>query len=241
MYITILGRGRLGASLATLWRAAGHHVDLLAHDAQPPAEADVVLLAVPDRAVAAVAAPLRGPVLLHASGSLDLQPVAHAPEHGSLHPLMSFPGPAVGLPDLRGVPAAIDGTPRAHALATALALDLGMVPLDVPGDRRLYHAAAVIAGNFATTLLALAAQALHAAGVPAEQAPAALAPLALASLRNAAGAGGDVASTLTGPVARGDEAVIDAHRAALSAAGLHEVLAAYDELVRQTRALAGRR
>jgi predicted short-subunit dehydrogenase-like oxidoreductase (DUF2520 family) len=242
MYISILGRGRLGTSLAALWRDAGLQVDLLPHDAALPAAARVVLLAVPDRAIGEVAlrlAPQVGDrVVLHASGSLGLEPVAHLPEHGSLHPLMTFPGLAAGLPDLRGVPAAIEGTPAAVALAEELATRLGMLPLRLPGDRRLYHAAAVIAGNFATTLLAVAGRVLAGAGVPPNEAPALLAPLALASLRNAAA---DPARALTGPIARGDLAILSAHRDALQAAGLVDLLPLYEALVQQTSALAEQR
>ena len=62
---------------------------------------------------------------------------------GSLHPLQSFPGPEVAGPPGRGVPAAVAGDPEAVSAATQIALDLGMRPFEVPGDRRLYHLAAV--------------------------------------------------------------------------------------------------
>src|SRR5690606_24106560 len=138
--------------------------------------------------------------VLHCSGALPVDILRPHQPAGSLHPLMTFPGPALGLPALDGVPAAIDGDPEALAFATALVASLGMRPLRVTGDRRLYHAAAVIAGNFATVLLAHASEALAAAGVPADQAGEALLPLALESLRSAAS---DPAARLTGPVARG--------------------------------------
>jgi predicted short-subunit dehydrogenase-like oxidoreductase (DUF2520 family) len=233
LQIDIVGRGRLGRSLEVLWTARGHHVRCLGRG--ETATAELIVLAVPDREIAPVAASLRGGVVLHTSGSVDLAPLAHLDEHGSLHPLMTFPGPEVAIPDLVGAPAAVDGTPRARELATRLAIELGMRPVHVPGDRRLYHAAAVISGNFATTLLALAARALEAAGVSADEAPAMLAPLALQSLRNAAV---DPVRALTGPVVRGDLPVLQGHREALAAAGLHDVLAVYEPLVAATAAMA---
>jgi predicted short-subunit dehydrogenase-like oxidoreductase (DUF2520 family) len=225
MRVVLVGPGRLGRSLDTLLRRAGHDVRLLARGAPWPG-GDVAWLTVPDRAIAEASAIVPPDVpALHASGASDLSPIAHHPERGSLHPLMTFPGPEVALPDLRGVAAAVDGTPRAAALARALALDLGMAPFAVPGDRRLYHAAAVMAGNFATLFLAEASRALAAAGVPIGDAPAILAPLALRSLQNAGAAPDGPLSALTGPIPRGDRAVLEAHRAALDASGLGDLAA----------------
>jgi predicted short-subunit dehydrogenase-like oxidoreductase (DUF2520 family) len=227
MKVGILGRGRLGRSLDVLLRNAGHDVDLRGRGEGPPV-GDVVLLAVPDHAIALAAIGLpEGATILHCSGATDLSPVAHQPEHGSLHPLMTFPGLELGLPDLAGVPAAVAGTPVARVQARELALSLGMLPIEVPGDRRLYHAAAVMAGNFATVLLADAAEVLTHAGVERDQAIAMLLPLALRSLVNAVP---DPAAALTGPIARGDHDIIEAHRAALTEAKLEDHRALYDAL-----------
>jgi predicted short-subunit dehydrogenase-like oxidoreductase (DUF2520 family) len=225
MRVVLVGPGRLGRSLHILLQRAGHEVRLLSRGDTWPG-GDVGWLTVPDRAIeeAAVVVPREVPAL-HASGASDLRPLAHHVERGSLHPLMTFPGPEVALPDLRGVAAAIDGTPRAAALARELAVDLGLAPFAVPGDRRLYHAAAVMAGNFATLFLAEASRVLAAAGVPLADAPAILAPLALRSLHNAEAAPGGPLTALTGPIPRGDRAVLDAHRAALTEAGLADLAA----------------
>lgn len=234
MRVDIVGRGRMGRSLEVLWRRCGHEVRLLGRGDVP--SGDVTVLAVPDRAVADVASTLPDLPTLHLSGSLDLSGLRHLTEHGSLHPLMTFPGPEVALPELTGVPAAIDGTPRAAGLATELALQLGMRVVHVPGDRRLYHCAAVMAGNFGTTLLGHAAAVLHKAGVDEADAATMLAPLALQSLRNATAGPRDA---LTGPVARGDQAVIEGHRDALAAHGLSDALQLYDAMVVATRRLLG--
>jgi predicted short-subunit dehydrogenase-like oxidoreductase (DUF2520 family) len=148
---------------------------------------------------------------------------------------MTFPGPEVAVPDLHGVPAAVAGDPEAVAIAEGLARDLGMVPFAVPGDRRLYHAAAVLAGNFATVLVGEAARALVAAGVSPEVAAGALLPLAVRSIDNVRHG---ASRALTGPVARGDEATLAAHRAALEEAGLSEVRALYDALLVAARRTA---
>lgn len=235
--VVVVGPGRLGRSVARLLTDAGHRVRLVGRG-QPVPAAPLTWLTVPDRAIAEVAGRVpRGGVVLHASGATDLSPLSSHLHPGSLHPLMTFPGPEVALPDLTGVPAAIAGDPVAIAAAADLARALGLHPVAVPGDRRLYHAAAVMAGNFTTALLAEAARALVAAGVPEQQAPAMLAPLAIQAIRNVARHG--PAQALTGPVARGDEAVLAAHRAAL--ASDPELLATYDALLALARRLAGGR
>lgn len=202
MRVVIVGRGRLGRSLALLLPARGQPVTLVAHDAPLP-EADVVLLTVNDDNVAATAAALPvGPILLHTAGALDLDALRPHTRRGSLHPLMSFPGPERGVPPTDGTPAAIAGHPEALAAARALAERLGMRAFEVPGDRRLYHAAAVMAGNYATVLHDAASTLLVAAGVSPDLAPGLLAPLALASIQQGARVG--PAAALTGPLARGD-------------------------------------
>lgn len=126
---------------------------------------------------------------------------------------MSFPGPEKGLPSGL-VPAAVAGDEPARSSARSLAKMLGFSPFTVDGDRRLYHAAAVIAGNFSTTLLVQASRALAACGVSEDEARRLLAPLASESLTNTIALGADA---LTGPVARGDEDVILGHETALDA------------------------
>ena len=113
------------------------------------------------------------------------------------------------MPDLTRVPAALAGDAEALAMGHRLAEVLGMRAFEVPGSRALYHCSAVMAGNFATVLLAEASRVLVAAGVPASEAPGILAPLAMASLGNAVE---DPRAALTGPVARGDHQTLDAHR-----------------------------
>ena len=227
MNIGIIGPGRLGRSLDALLSASGHTVRVTGRFETPPT-ADIVLLTVPDRAIGEAARRVApGPILLHCSGACDIDVLRpHAPA-GSFHPLMTFPGPEIALPDLTDVPAAVAGDPVARDAAVEIAHALNMRPFEVSGDRRLYHAAAVMAGNYATVLLAEAARVLAATGVDPQQAPGLLLPLALQSLRNA---GEEPAQALTGPVARGDDHVLDAHRMALLKAGLFDLEALYSTL-----------
>ena len=234
MKIGIIGPGRLGRSLAVLLDAAGRTAQLIGRGQSIPS-VDVVLLTVPDRAIAGVAASIpTGQVVLHCSGACEVEILRPHRPAGSLHPLMTFPGPEIALPDLNGVPAAVAGDPRAVEVARQLAADLGMRAFEVHGDRRLYHAAAVMAGNFSTVLLAEAARVLAAAGVDPAEASALLAPLALQSLQNARS---HPVRSLTGPVARGDEAVMSGHREALIEAGLPDLEDLYERLTEHARRL----
>ena len=235
MDVALIGAGRLGRSLAVLLAAAGHRATLVGRGEAIP-RCDLVWVTTPDRALEAVGRALPpGVPALHSAGSRGPDALApHAPS-GLLHPLMTFPGPEIGLPSLAGVGAAVAGHPAAEACARQLATDLGMVPFAAPADPALYHAAAAIAGNYVAVLLAEAARVLAAAGVP--EGTALLAPLAIESLRNAARA---PARALTGPAARGDLDTLARHRLALRAAGLRDVSDLADSLAERALVLTKR-
>ncbi len=237
MHIAIVGPGRLGRTLALLLRQRHVEVSLCGRDTPVPS-CSGVLLTVPDGEIANAAARIDiGQIVLHCSGSRGLEPLRpHAPA-GSLHPLMTFPGPEVCVPQLHGVGAAVAGDPEAVVLAQRLCDVLGLVPLEIHGDRRLYHAAAVMAGNFATVLLADAARLLAAAGAEPEVAARTLAPLALASIR---GAVPHPEEGLTGPAARGDMETITGHLQALDELGFSSLMPTYSALTERALDLAGR-
>lgn len=232
MKVDIVGPGRLGRTLHRWWTEAGASVVLVGRgEAAPPA--DVVVLCVPDRALPEVAAALpTGPIVLHCSGAAELDVLAPHTRVGSLHPLMTFPGPEVDLPDPTSVPAAIAGTAEARRVARELCGLIGFRPFDVPGDRRLYHASAVLVGNLLTVLARDAMVLLRAAGVAESDASGVWRPLAERSLRNAPLG---LERALTGPVARGDTATLDAHARAMRDAGLEELAGVYEELVEHAR------
>jgi predicted short-subunit dehydrogenase-like oxidoreductase (DUF2520 family) len=135
--------------------------------------------------------------------------------------------------DFTGAGAAIAGTTeRARAIATELAEALGMRPVAVAAeDRVAYHAAASIASNFLITLEAAAERLARTAGIER----ALLVPLVRATVENWAALGAERA--LTGPVARGDEATVEAQRGAV-AERTPELLDLFDALAAATRDLA---
>ncbi len=211
MRIALMGMGRLGQSLQQLMRDHTHLTTIAWRRNDPiPTDVDVYWICVSDGAIADVARQIPpGAIVLHSSGALGIDVLRPHTPAGSLHPLQSFPGPQIAIPPVTQVPAAISGDPEAKTVAHTIANAIGFQPFEVPGDRRAYHAAAVIAGNFATTLMAEASRLLVQAGVDPSNAPRVLAPLAMASIeqttKNTPGA------ALTGPIARGDHKTVQAH------------------------------
>jgi predicted short-subunit dehydrogenase-like oxidoreductase (DUF2520 family) len=170
------------------------------HDA-----ADLVLLCVPDAAIADVARRLApGHWVAHMSGATPLASLAPHTARFSLHPLQTFTR-ARGADQIDGAWAAVTGeTAEARTAGYTLAGHLGVRAFDLPDDRReLYHAGAVFAANYLVTIHRAAVRALAQAGVPAE----ALLPLMQRTIDNG--------FELTGPIARGDWMVVERHLAAL--------------------------
>lgn len=225
LQIAVVGAGRLGTLLAKQLDTGpprGRGDDCLG--------ADIVILAVPDGAIADAASVIAHvPDLLvgHCSGASTLAPIADAGHEAfSMHPLMTVTERGG---DLNGAWAAIAGaTPAAARFATSLALELGMRPFEVDdAARAAYHASASIASNFLITLEAFAER----LGTDRR----ALVPLVRATVENWAAMGPERA--LTGPVARGDEETIAAQRAAV-ADRTPELIDLFDALVLATREMA---
>lgn len=213
--IAILGLGKLGRSLSLLLKGAGYSVDEWHRGLPLPVNCDIYWVTVNDSNIPDVARLVdQGPLVIHSSGAYGLECLEPHSNVGSLHPLQSFPGPDVAVPELTGVYAAIAGDDGVRSVLSAIASDLCMTPVEVQGDRALYHAAAVLAGNFATTLLYEATQVMCAAGVPFTLAPKMLAPLMIASIQQATN--GKIAGALTGPISRGDTTTISHHIGTLS-------------------------
>jgi predicted short-subunit dehydrogenase-like oxidoreductase (DUF2520 family) len=198
----VIGRGRVGSAVAA--RLAERGVELRQED-----DADVVLLCVPDAAIADVARRLTpgDGWIGHVSGATPLAALAPHTRRFSLHPLQTFTR-ARGPEQLDGAFAAVSGeTPEAVDVATELARTLGLEPFELADDRRaLYHAGAAVASNFLVTLYRIASGLVEEAGAPRR----ALVPLMQRTIENG--------FELTGPIARGDWATVDAHLDAIRVA-----------------------
>jgi predicted short-subunit dehydrogenase-like oxidoreductase (DUF2520 family) len=238
--VGILGPGRVGTALARALRDAGLDVEGPAGRGERPARCDAIVLCVPDGEIpaAAEAVTAAAPLVGHTSGATPLSALAHAGVPAfTLHPLQSFAHPGVRF---EGAGAAVAGTtPEALEFAVRLAERLGMTPFEIDDEgRAAYHAAASVASNFLVTLQAAAETIAAGAGLDREEARALLTPLVRQTVENVAELGPEAA--LTGPVARGDDATVEAQRAAVEEVA-PQLLDLFDELVRQTRALAGQR
>jgi predicted short-subunit dehydrogenase-like oxidoreductase (DUF2520 family) len=194
--VDVIGSGRVGSAVSARLRERGVAVS--------EGDPDVVLLCVPDTAIADVSRSLiPGRAWVgHVSGATPLAALDAHERRFSLHPLQSF--------DRSGDPGQFDGawgaitgdTAEALALARELAETLGLQPFELAdGDRTLYHAGAVFASNYLVTLQRAAVL----LGVPAEG----LAPVMRGTIEHG--------FELTGPIARGDWATVEAHKQAIRA------------------------
>ena len=220
--IRIVGaRGRVGSTLSA--RLAERGIPL---DAVSP---ELVLLCVPDRAIAEVAAETPvGPWIAHVSGATPLDALdPHARRFG-LHPLQSF-SKERGAEQLDGVWGAVTAeTDEAQAIGRWLAETLGLRPFALAEDRRTaYHTGAAMASNYLVTLRAAAQSLLETAGAP----PEALDPLIRGVM--------DTGFELTGPIARGDWETVERHLAVIRAER-PELEELYLVLAEATAAIAGR-
>jgi len=230
--IAIIGGGRMGRGLAGALADAGERVEIWSRreaSAEGDGPADVVsaastiLLAVPDGAIALVAASIAsqvgpGQTVLHLSGVQDRSALTvlatRGAACGSLHPLQTVPDPAAARERWRGAYAAVEGDEPAVREAERLARLLGMTPVRLPtGAKALYHAGAVMASNYVVTLAAIAARLAAQAGLPEDLAAQIYRPLLTGAAANLAEA--SAVEALTGPIRRGDVDTVAAHLSAL--------------------------
>lgn len=195
----VIGAGRVGSAMAARLRERG--LDLSSDDPQ------LVLLCVPDRAIAEVAASLEpGPWIAHVSGATPLAALDPHERRFGVHPLQTFTR-GRGAEQLDGAFAAVTAeSPEAGEVGVWLARTLGLEPFPLADEQRAaYHAGAAIASNYLVTLRRAAGSLLEAAGAP----PEALDPLMRRTIENG--------FELTGPIARGDWETVDAHLTAIRA------------------------
>lgn len=244
--IALIGAGRTAAHLGLALAGVGQPVQALgardADKARPlaaalglpvlgPAEAaaaaEWVFLCVRDAAIEPLCAQLpwrAGQLVLHCSGATELNALDAAKAAGAavagFHPLQlmadPLPSSADALRAFKGIRIGIEAEGSWRTELDALAAALGATPLHLQaGQRARYHAAANAAASALLAPLDLAArQAAEALGCSTEQAWEALAPLAEGTLRAARARG--LAGALSGPLARGDAAVLQAHLQALA-------------------------
>jgi predicted short-subunit dehydrogenase-like oxidoreductase (DUF2520 family) len=221
--IEVIGAGgRVGSAVSARLRERGLRV--------VEGGAELVLLCVPDRAIAEVARAVAvGPWVAHVSGATPLSALdPHARRFG-MHPLQSF-SRARGPEQLDGAWAAV--TAESEGASSAgfwLAETLGLRPFELDDSSRVaYHAGAAFASYYVVTLRAAARSLVEAAGAPPES----LDPL----IRGVVDGGFE----LTGPIARGDWETLGRHLEVIRAER-PELEELYLALAEATAPLAGRK
>jgi len=243
--LTIVGAGRVGRALGRRLREAGWKIGTVVTRSDASARravrfigagsphggltrqvlnCSVILIATPDSAVRDVseelarigAEELDGKIVLHTSGALDASVLdavrGYGAAAGSMHPLQSFSG--VGAPPLEGKVFAIEGDAAAVRKARQIARALGGAPVSIDGDKKpLYHAAAAMAAGHMLALAEAATRLLMSVGMNRREAVRALLPLTRQVLQNFERLGPRAA--WTGPLARGDYGVVEAHSKSL--------------------------
>lgn len=258
--VGVIGPGRVGSAVGAALERAGHRVEAatavseasrrrvaerlpgaeVMEAAEVVAASELVLLTVPDDALAPLVgglagtgAPLEGRLLAHTSGSHGHGVLAPATAAGALpmalHPVMTFTGRPEDLDRLASCSFGVTAPEPLRPIAEALVVEMGAEPVWIDEDRRaLYHAALAGGANHLVTLVAESREHLRAAGVadPGRM----LGPLLGAALDNALRLGID---GLSGPVLRGDARTVQGHMAELRAHA-PESVPAYVALARLT-------
>lgn len=248
--VAIIGAGRLGTGLSRALEGAGCSVVLLRREVaewtKGVADRDIVLIAVPDDAIGAVAEQLAGIgrlgtdiVVLHTSGARDraaLAPlIGRVGGLGSFAPAQTIADPSTAAERLNGAFAVLEGDPVAIAAGKRLASALGMHPAGIPSSAKAaYHAGATMIANLGVGLAGMAARVAWEGGVPAELAAEIYLPLWRGAVANVE-AMGPVAA-LTGPVRRGDVETILRHLELLKGTERSTYIALSLEALRLARA-----
>jgi predicted short-subunit dehydrogenase-like oxidoreductase (DUF2520 family) len=262
--VGFIGAGTVGTALAVRLRGRGYSVAAVASRTRASSErlagmadgcrvydtaqavadaADLVFITTPDGVIPQIAGQVKwrsGQCVVHCSGVDSLDILAPAAERGALrggfHPLQTFATVAYAIENIPGSTFALEADEPLLGTLKEMAAALGghWIVLK-PGDKVVYHAAAVLACNYMITLVKLATDLWKTFGVSTPEATQALLPLMKGTLNNLNNVG--LPTSLTGPIARGDSGTVQKHLDALQGRA-PELLPAYEELGRQTIPIA---
>ena len=189
--------------------------------------ADLFLIAAGDDGIAGSAALLAGSGLVrpgaivwHLSGALPSSVLAPVTGMGglvaSVHPVKSFADPLDSVADFAGTWCGIEGEAAAVAcLSDAFGAIGGRIFSVDARFKTVYHAGSVLVCNYLTALVEAGVRAYQKGGLPRQTALEVMEPLVRGTLDNIFRAG--TVQALTGPIARGDRAVVARQLEALDA------------------------
>lgn len=224
--VAVASRRIASARRAARW--IGGEAKAFADPVEAARKASVVLLTVPDREIQKLCEKIaraggfrRGALVLHASGFFSSRILASARRRGarvgSMHPLQSFADAQTASRLLPGSFWGWEGSPGGQGRILRLIRALDGVPLEIePSSKALYHAAAVLVSNYAATLFDAGSKLFDRSRSGRRRdglSQKALLPLLLGTVTNLSRLG--LPKALTGPIARGDLAVVEGHKRAM--------------------------
>ena len=204
MRTAVIGRGPVGRFLASRLG-----VTPLGRGVLPSADVQVVVLAVPDRAIADVAMHLRKHgdwTLVHCSGACSISILEPGPA-AVWHPMRAFASTDKVPSDLGGAVIGLRGDPDVVQWLERQTVQWGGIPVSIAEEQAVnIHAACCFAAGF-TASIALHAQTLMvSSGLSHEHARRAVQCLSSSAITQALNGLG-----LTGPAMRGDLSTLEAH------------------------------
>lgn len=219
----VLNRRADSAREAVAFIGAGRPID----DWSRLERADVYMVSVPDDAIEGCVARLAtldvvapGAIVFHCSGSKSSSQLAPLRTAGariaSLHPVKSFADPTEAAESFGGTPCGLEGDPDACSVLERAVERCGGSTFRIEAEHKLvYHAATVFASNYLVGLMEVALRCFERSGVDRAQALSITLPLVRGTVENVGRLG--TADALTGPIARGDAALVAEQLRALAA------------------------
>lgn len=182
---------------------------------------DIVFITTPDDAIEMVVQEAqwhKSQSVVHCSGSDSLDVLEKVrndgAQVGAFHPLQTFASVAYAIQNFPGTTFALEAEGQLLDILKGMAGALGgQYVVLKPGDKVLYHAAAVIACNYTVSLMKMATDLWRLFGVSTTESIRALVPLLRGTVNNIENVG--LPDCLTGPIARGDTGTISKHLVAL--------------------------
>ena len=237
--ILVVGAGRVGTSLVRSLLGAGlevaglvsrdpkavearpHGVRIFGYDDIASIDFDVIILAVPDDVISAVAARVADAVqtgrtltAVHTSGATPASALSTLQQNGasilSLHPIVSFPPVDSTADTITNAHVSLQGDDAAIDWGARLARRLGAHPFVVTvHQKQMLHAAVTFSANYSVTLMEMAFRLIEESGVEGADTRGLLTELHRSVIRNLEAT--TPGQALTGPVVRGDDGTISTH------------------------------
>lgn len=180
--------------------------------------ADLFLIATPDEAIepsceqlAATGVLSPETIVFHLSGALPSTVLNAAKRAGaavaSVHPVKSFADPGRAAKTFAGTFCGVEGDQPACELLEEAFREIGAWTFRLAtANKPIYHAATVIVCNYLVALVEVGLRCLEQAGLARQQAAELIRPIVTETTQNVFTLG--TAKALTGPIARGDAAVV---------------------------------